>query len=421
MRKIFRLLSFLKRNQNLILVSCAFLGSLGIAVTSGNWFFYRATYILGGLMVLGYVWARSTLNKLDVTVDRLPDRLQVGQLAGAHVYLANESFFGKQSLELEYHSEMPGKAGLVVLSVPGQSREAWNTSIHCSRRGTFKMGPLTIQSGDPFGLFRVRRHYGEAQTVLVYPSPKELPYFAIPPAHLSGGERLKRQAHHLTPNAASVRDYEPGDSLNRIHWRTTARVGRLMVKTFDTDPSSQVWIVLDLEKTVQAGGGEESTEEYGVDAACSVAHHFLAADRAVGLVAYGRHAGLLDPARGPVQYDHILETLAMASAEGTVALADVLAREARRFNKHTTLVVITPSPRENWVAITQDLVQHGARMAVVLMDGASFGGKENSLLAYGGLVAGDVPTYLLRCGDDLSLALGPQGASNPTLLAQESR
>jgi uncharacterized protein (DUF58 family) len=60
--------------------------------------------------------------------------------------------------------------------------------------------------------------------------------FPLPSGLLSGGEALRRRTHQITPNAAGVRDYAPGDPLNRIHWISTARRRRLMVKEFELDP-----------------------------------------------------------------------------------------------------------------------------------------------------------------------------------------
>src|SRR5439155_18439398 len=138
-------------------------------------------------------------------------------------------------------------------------------------------------------------------------------------------------------------EYYPGDSYNRIHWRSTARLGRLMVKTFEMDPTSNVWILLDLHKDVRHGAGDDSTEEYGVRIAASLAYHFVRNNRMLGLMMYGAETVIEDPARGGHQYGRILEALALASAEGRLPLSNILQDEGRRFGRHTTLIVITPS------------------------------------------------------------------------------
>ncbi|WP_444546131.1 DUF58 domain-containing protein [Tepidiforma flava] len=110
------------------------------------------------------------------------------------------------------------------------------------RRGLYEWGPLTVTAVDPFGIFRRTRTFGEAQQILVYPPVVELPHFQAPPANLPGEGRFRRRTHYVTPNAAGVREYAPGDAFNRIHWRSTARTGELMVKTFELDPASDIWV-----------------------------------------------------------------------------------------------------------------------------------------------------------------------------------
>lgn len=421
MRRLRRAFSFLRRNQNLLLVLAVFGTFIGLAAVSGYSLFYRASYLFGALIPLCYLWGRANLRGLTVSVDRPQDRLQVGQRAEGRVRIASSTFYTKLWLEIEDPTDMPGLPARTVITLPAHGQRTWRGSVPCTRRGLYTVGPVTVTSGDPFGLFRFRRRFGAAQSLLVYPLPEELPYFWAPPAHLPGEGRQRKRTHYVTPNAAGVRDYQPGDSYNRIHWRSTARWRRLMVKTFEMDPSSDIWVLLDLEGRVQCGAGDESSEEYGVRAACSVAHHFLQANRSLGFLGHGGEVALLEPGRGSQQYTRVLEALALAHADGGVPLASVLAEESRRFGRHSTLVVITASAEEDWVAALQDLVQRGARAAVVLLEPSSFGGPTSALLAYSTLVASDILTYLVRCGDDLSLALGPNGAAGELPLSALAR
>ena len=116
-----------------------------------------------------------------------------------------------------------------------------------------RLGPAAVTATDPFGLFRRRRYVGGQQQILVYPAVVDLPHFQAPPANLPGEGRFRRRTHYVTPNASGVREYAPGDAFNRIHWRRTARTGELMVKTFELDPASDIWVILDLERRVHAG------------------------------------------------------------------------------------------------------------------------------------------------------------------------
>ena len=196
-------------------------------------------------------------------VERANDRLQVGQEAEARVRLKSRSSFTKIWLEAEDETDMPGNPARTVVTLPAQGTRNWRVTMHCARRGIYGAGPgagsrpatRSASSGS-------RSSSASRHQLLVLPRPEELPYFWSPVAQLPGEGTVRRRTHYVTPNASGVREYYPGDSYNRIHWRSTARLGRPMVKTFEMDPTSNVWVLLDLEGAVQAGEGDESTEEY---------------------------------------------------------------------------------------------------------------------------------------------------------------
>ncbi len=407
-----RLFRFVRRNHNLlfVLLALAFLSTA--AAVTGHWLFYRSSYLLAGLVPLCFIWARIHASGLDVTVERTTDRLQVGQAAETRVRVKSRSMFTKLWLDLEDATDMPGAAPRTVITLSAKGTRNWRIQMRCNRRGVFSAGPLTVTTGDPFGLFKITRRYGERQPLLVLPQPEELPYFWAPAAQLPGEGVVHKRTHYVTPNAAAVREYYPGDSYNRIHWRSTARLGQLMVKTFEMDPTSNIWLVLDLHGGVQAGQGDESTEEYGVRIATSLAYHFLQRNRMLGLMAYGREKVVLDPARGSQQYDRILEAMAVARASGEAPLAEMLQEEGRRLGRHTTAIIITPSVDEGWVIALQRSIQQGARAAAIVLEPQSFGGEGD--LPVVPLTAAGVLTYVMRCGSDIGLMLGPAGVVGET-------
>lgn len=397
------------RNQNLLLVVAALATMSVMASISGYWLFYRAAYVLGALVPICLVWARLHLRGLEVMVQRSQGKLQVGQEAEAKVHIRSTSNFTKLWLEMEDLTDMPGGAPRTVVTLPAKGSRNWKVRIRCRRRGLFRAGPLRVTTGDPFGLFRFTRTYGDASPLLVLPQPQELPYFAVPAAQLPGEGAVRQRTHYVTPNASGIREYYPGDSYNRIHWPTTARLGRLAVKTFEMDPASNIWIVLDLQQAAHAGEGDESTEEYGVRIAASLAWRFLKENTMSGLLASGADPVVLEPARGVQQYARILEALAVVRADGPTPLEAILEAEARRFGRHTTVIAITPSVSEGWVFALGALGQQGTRTASVILDPHTFGARGRGPLPHTALAATGVPGYVVPCGSDISLMLGPAG------------
>ncbi|HWO73888.1 MAG TPA: DUF58 domain-containing protein [Dehalococcoidia bacterium] len=411
MREAYDLL--IRRHLSLTVIGVIFFVCLMSALATGFWLPARLSYVIAIGVPLAYFWAKANARNLEVTTERPLDRLQEGQEFIERITVKNNSWLAKLWLEVEDPSDMPGHSASRVITLGPRESRTWKTASVCRLRGLYSVGPVRITTGDPFGFFRYTNTYGRPQSVLVYPRATELPNFYVPPANLPGEGRFRKRTHYVTPNASGVRKYEPGDSYNRIHWPTTARTGELMVKLFELDPASDIWLILDLDKSVHVGQGEEGTEEFAVKIAASIARYFLVANRSVGFISYGKRLFIEEAERGAQHYTRILEALALSTAEGDVPLGTLISEEAKRFGRHTTVVVITPSTSEDWVGSLQFLAERGVKVAAVLLEPSTFGGSENALMVFGTLAASDVYTYLVRRSDDLisSLAMGMEGSS----------
>ncbi len=337
----------------------------------------------------------------------------------------NTALLPKLWLEILDDSELPGHSqhsSQVIPLLGTRGRHSWQASTYCAVRGEFRLGPMTLISGDPFGFFLTRRWIPATSRVIVYPQTVDLDHFSLPEGVLSGGETQRRRSHYVTTNAAGVRDYVTGDSYNRIHWKSTARKGRLIVKEFEIDPLVDIWLFVDfsaasltephVERIGQTGaiiprsqGIPPSTEEYAAVIAASLARYFVGLERALGFAAYTPNRAIHQPERGSRQLNHILETLAVARSFSQYTLAQMLALETPYFTRGTTLIVITSSLETRWVAEAQTLLQRGIRPVCVFVDPQSFGGPErpDEVRAY--LHAARIPTVVVRNGDDISSAL----------------
>jgi uncharacterized protein (DUF58 family) len=329
-------------------------------------------------------------------------------------------------LEIYDHSELPGhRASHVVSNLGSRSSISWSVRTLCIRRGEFLLGPLRVVSGDPFGLFEIERKISATSKLVIYPATVPISDFTLPSGLLPGGDALRRRTHYITTNASGVRDYVPGDSFSRIHWRSTARRDRLIVKEFELDPLADIWVILDAERAVHVGEYNPTdadadkmpweintqftipptTEEYAVTIAASLAHFFLGRDRAVGLATSGQRHESIQVDRGPRQLTKILETLAVIQARGAMPLEQLLTLEGDQLTRGTTVIVITPSTRESWATSAHRLLRRGVRVIAVLVDPESFGGRPGMRQLASRLGIANIPTHVVRKGDDRLLAL----------------
>jgi len=379
---------------------------LVLALSTGWNAVWVLVYSLGLLVAGSALWANWNVSGLELRRRHRATRVQVGDVFVEQAVLEATTgpgqWWPRLWLELHDASDFPGHHLDSVMSLGPLAHKVWELRSTCTRRGRFSLGPVWVTSGDPFGIFRASRKLTEGTSVVVYPRAVPLPRFGRVPGELPGGSLQGVRVPFSTPNVSSVRDYRPGDAFNRIHWPTTARTSRLMVREFELDPTADIWIVLDLNADVHAGSGLESTEEYAVTAAASLARHLLDQGRAVGLVS---QTATLPADRGPRQAERILEVLALVRASSPLPLSALLSAETSRFARSSTLIIVTSSTTESWARFCQALGGRGVHTTAVLIEAATFGRAPSTLLLVSSLTAAHISTYLVKRGDRLQHAL----------------
>jgi uncharacterized protein (DUF58 family) len=425
-----------------VVLALFILSLIGARVT-GRDLFYSLTYLWGGLLVVAYIWSWTTLKGVTIAREPRSNRAQVGSLFIERFTLSNLSRIPKLWVETKDTSDLPGFRittisfwlGLEDTSDIGEHKSVtvasgfgrgqtrrWLTRTLCTRRGRYRLGPMTLRSSDPFGIFPRVREIPAVHHVVVLPMTVPLEGFPIPSGRLPGGEALRRRTHQITPNAAGVRDYVPGDSFSRIHWRSTARLQKLIVKEFELDPLAEIWIILDSSLTphfelrqpdecakVREDGTFQlppSTIEYGVTAAASLAMHFLHLNRAVGFISYGAARQVIQPEPGEAQRLRLLESLAVLNAVGDRSLQDVIKIEGPRIPQGSTAIFITPSVNTDMLAGIRRLRHTGRQPMLVLLDAASFGGPEGSHGIAEDARRSGIIARILSYGDNLGEVLG---------------
>ena len=407
MHALIRALAWSRRHHSVLLASGLTVVCVAVGFATGFWLLFRLAYVVGLAVPLVYFWSRSMVGGLEVEVVRRTHRVSQGQPLEGRIVVRSTSLLPKVWLEVEDTASVPGHESMRVVTLGPRGMEAWSYSTPTRRRGVYELGPVTVTARDPFGFFRLSRTFGQVESVLVYPSAPELPNFYVPPANLPGEGRFRRRTHNVTPNVSGIREYVSGDSYNRIHWPSTARTGDLMVKLFELDPASDIWVVLDLEADVHAGGdADDNTEEAAVSVAASIARYFSTANRSIGMIAFGEELRVDEPDRGANHFTRMLESLALARATGDVSLATLLMEESRRFGRHTTVVAVTSSTSDDWPLSLMALQSRGVKVAAVLLEAETWGAPSSSLDVYGTLAAGGIYTYTVKRSDDLVSVLG---------------
>ena len=343
--------------------------------TGAQWLFFLV-YL--GILVVGGSYVVTRFGLADLEAGYVLDRLhaQTGDILRASYTVRNTSRLPKLWLELRNPSTLPVELPAQAVSLGPRSEKSWSVRVPLTRRGHFRVEPVLLRTGDPLGMFESQASVGSASNVIVYPRVEPLPGWKLPPAFIEGSHASPVRTPHTTPHATGIRPYAPGDPYNRIHWKSTARNNALQVKEFDLEQTADVWIFLDLQRAAHTGIGDESTLEYGVRLAASVAARGLLENRNVALSASGAHIGPLPADRGPRQYQKVMQTLAAVQADGTQPFSHVLVEGVTRLRRGMTALVITPSLEKDWVRPLSALRGRGIEVEVMLLDAPAFASSE---------------------------------------------
>ncbi len=342
------------------------------AFSTGLAFLFFLVYV--GLLIGGgsYVLTRLGLSDLEAgyAVSQLSGH--VGDRLRVTYTLRNTGRLPKPWLEVHNPTTLPGGLPGRALSLGGRGERSWLIRAPLMRRGHFRIEPLMIRTGDPFGFFEASAAVGQGVTLIVYPRIESLPLWRLPPANIEGAHASPERTLQTTPLATTVRPYAPGDAMNRIHWRSTARLGEIQVKEFDLEQTADAWLFLDLDAGTAAGEGDRSTTEVAIRAAASIADKALGENRAVGLTASAHHLTVLPGDRGARQRLKILQLLAAVDADGTVPLSETLLTGLNRLRRGMTAIVITASTDPAFVRPLATLRNRGIGCVAILLDPASF-------------------------------------------------
>jgi uncharacterized protein (DUF58 family) len=394
--------------------------ALLLSFFSAGFFLYAAVVSLATLGVAALLPAASLLglevrrslgrDAMEISESpQTPETLELGESIESRIVLRNRKPLPALWLfwrdEVEPGLDVEGAAsGFETLGSEGILRSA--CVLHTTRRGLFRIGPAVIEASDPFGL--VRRFWVDPEVRFITVLPRVVP--------LGQGQPLGHRPVHEVPRRRSLfedpsrflglRDHQPGDSLRRIHWRATARSGRLQVKLYEPAVLQGVLLAVEMGKAawpITAGVGKDEvsdpTLELAVTAAASIADLVLGGGQSVALLSNGGDAAErypadwtggsfrrledaledlgtrrrisafrpveLAPGRGPRQREQLGSALARLALAPGLSLPELLDSELPRLPRSLVVLVITPNLGSGLGAVLSGLRRSGFEAGVV--------------------------------------------------------
>jgi uncharacterized repeat protein (TIGR01451 family) len=260
-----------------------------------------AMLVLLGLLLVSRFFAGNWIANLDAGRECNRTDAEAGQTIAFVVTLRNKGLLPVAWVLVEdmlprgaISSRPPRievKGQRLALAMLGpRGRKTLNYQLHFAMRGYYQVGPLVLETGDLFGLHRRFRIVTEPVYIIVYPRVVPLPGYDLASRRPIGEIRLTHRLFEDPTRIAGVRFYQPGDPLNRVHWRATARTGVLHSKVYDPSTIAGATIVLDFHRDSYPAANEPGRSELAVTTALALANAVSLMGQPVGLVTNGRDA-----------------------------------------------------------------------------------------------------------------------------------
>jgi uncharacterized protein (DUF58 family) len=364
-----------KRNLFLFLITfCLYAG-----FSLGN----KSLFYLGELLLLvfatSYFYARSLFRNVNAERKHYPRTFE-GQELLMTLHLENRTRVPHFAVEVTDAVPPTAEYRLTTL-IPGRFDSAHVYDLHvkarCVRkRGLYVLGPVKLEAADPLGIFPREEILDTFSKLLIYPQALELADFPV----LQRGV-LANVGTETTINPGrseefvQIREYRPGDSPRFIHWGSTARHAKLMVKEFQENVMTEVTLFLDLRRLGLTGLGDVTSVEYLIKAAASVAEAAIEKSHLVQVFAVGRSVEHIPLGGGTQHLVNILDRMTFFRAEGESDFAAEFARLVRFLRPGSTVILFasaTPFDLDKMRPAIRHLLFENIKTVVVLIDDRSF-------------------------------------------------
>ncbi|WP_377272063.1 DUF58 domain-containing protein [Peterkaempfera sp. SMS 1(5)a] len=313
-----------------------------------------------------------------------PHRAPAGQEARVHLRVDNVSRVPTGLLMLE--DRVPYVLGprprFVLDRVEPRGHREVSYRVRSDLRGRYPLGPLQLRLSDPFGMCELTRAFTTADILTVVPQVQPLPPIRLAGEWTGYGDNRSRAVALAGEDDVVPRGYRHGDDLRRVHWKSTARYGELMVRREEQPLRSRATVLLDTREVGHRGTGPGSSFEWAVATAASVAVHLLERGYAVRLLT---DTGLSVPETGASETGGsvseasglMLDTLAVVQLSDGSGLSR--AEEVLRLSGEGLVVAVLGALDEEQVARLGRLRRRAGAAVAFLLDTGTWTGLRHVL------------------------------------------
>lgn len=379
--------------------------------------------VRGGLLAIAVPLVASVIvrrSRVSIASQRDPGpvRVPAGEAVSIGLSVTNRALLptGALMLEDQLPSQLDGRARFVISTLGSRESRSASYRLPGLSRGRYVLGPLRLRLTEPFGLIDISRSFRSTTTALVCPIVDDLPPMTLPRSWDAGDNQSSHSIGSHGADDASIREYRQGDDLRKVHWRSSAKTGALMVRHEERPWQGHTCVLIDIRSAAHASSTpraadarESSSLEWAVSFAASVSNHLLRAGRDTTVVA---GSTIIRPSG---QHDTVVEdqlTVLQASADrDLIATADA----ARTAGRDSAIVAILATLDSTSLQTVSELRPRGSRSAAfaVVLDVASWLGHEPHRDS---MSTAEAVAALRAAG--WWVAVAAQGDSTPTVWSQ---
>jgi uncharacterized protein (DUF58 family) len=386
---------------------------------------YLRVFFISTILILGsYMWNYLSIKGIQFRRTARSLRTSVGKIFDERYEITNNSFLPSPWLEIKNNSTLPQKSGSrVIASLGARNQRTYISRTWITKRGSFSLGPTSVISWDPFGIFSRLRVIPAKDTLLVLPYTIEIPYFPFPKGILPGGKDIFQRTLDITPHATGVREYMPGDPMKRVHWPSTARQGRFIVKEYELDPQAEIWFFLDANKSFHFSSKKTSqveveddlvihrrtqiklprdSFEYGISTISSLVKYFIRHQRSVGLISQSSKLTVIHADRGERQINRVLETLAFMRADGTLLLSGSLETFSRLLPMGSACFIVSPAITASLVISIEELIRRNLQPTLIYISDRKMKKTKSKSKLLSSLNLRNIPVFNIYCNENLN-------------------
>jgi uncharacterized protein (DUF58 family) len=330
--------------------------------------------VLALLAPVSYMLSRDTLDTLEVRREA-PGLMKEGQQRRVRLTVTNAGVRRRYFFTIcdqlpdgiEAVDEANGRT--LVPSLASEEQFSSDYILRARRRGVYTIGPAVFRHSDLIGMFDFNRELGRADELVVHPTPAQIPRIWTQVASLRAPERPRRRFRSEGTEIYGTRPFVPGDDLRRVDWNATARRGQLIVREYERAEATDATIMLDLERRVHRGEGDDATIERAVKLAASVAEQLLDRGSSVGMVAVGAEQDWsVTPSATPKQSVRVMDALARVQADSEEQFRQTVASHLPYLSRGGLAIIISPRLDEAALPIVTDLADRGHQVIWMIVE-----------------------------------------------------